>query len=389
MSKIPFHITSVANGKKTAELRMSGYISPYENNANEIVGKLEALEEKYDTITINLMNLYGGSIIEGMVVAERIKNSSKKIITKVEGLAASMGAIIFEAGHERVMVGSSRLMLHKAAGGVYGTATEIRDYADMVDSYEDDLVDSVAERTSRKKDDVVDKFFNGKDNYFNGKQAIKEGLSDKHITGKVTEEPPSDILDPELVAGFYNAQIIKTENNMNSLKATALKLGLPENATQADIDAKIEAMQAAVAAAPIEATLLTAEDSPAIVALTKAVETLTAKVNANENKGAEALVDTAIEQGKITAAQKETFLNLAKSNPEAAKAAFDGMVAQAQLRNIGKGGNGGAAPEGKKLSELMEEDPEAVIAMKKEDPENYRKLFKAEYGFEYVDEDEA
>ena len=97
----------------------------------------------------------------------------------------------------------------------------------------------------------------------------------------------------------------------------------------------------------------------------------------------ETLVNAAVAEKKIGEDKKQQFLELGKKlGAEDLKATFDAMSPQVKLGSIV--GNQGGAPSGgnaeyKKLSEV----PTAKLEkLRTENPAQYRKLFKAEYGFE-------
>ena len=158
---------------------------------------------------------------------------------------------------------------------------------------------------------------------------------------------------------------VKKQNKMNELKTIALMLGLAEGATLQEVQQKINVILGYQSA---NATLRTERDD-----LKKQLETM-------QLAGVTALVDDAIKAGKIDATKKDHFINLGKSvGQESLKLTFDAMRASVKPTTvINAGGNGGAANgKYKKLSEVPLEE---MKLMRKEDPQEYRRLYKLEYG---------
>ena len=96
----------------------------------------------------------------------------------------------------------------------------------------------------------------------------------------------------------------------------------------------------------------------------------------------ETLVNAAIAEKKIGEDKKQQFLDLGKKiGADELKQTFDAMSPQVKLSNIV---NGGGAPAGghaeyKKLSDVPSDE---LSKMREQNPAQYKKLYKAEYGIE-------
>lgn len=158
-----------------------------------------------------------------------------------------------------------------------------------------------------------------------------------------------------------NPQIEETMNV--DFKAIALKLGLPETATEAEILAKVGILL---------------EFQTANLELRKQLDDI-------KLAGVTQMVDDAIKAGKFNADKKEHFITLGKTmGAEGLKLTLDSMAVVTkpmQLLNPGGGAAGGGMAAGQwgKLSEV----PEAQLKLMREsDPDRYRALYKAEYGID-------
>ena len=145
------------------------------------------------------------------------------------------------------------------------------------------------------------------------------------------------------------------KSSIMPLKDIALKLGLPDNATQEQIVAAIGGLQ---------------EEN----------KTLKAEKEAAGVKSIELAVDQAVSAGKITADKKQHFVELGKkagleSLTETLKLMSGPVRPTDVLHQTTPASDGGY----KKLSEV----PVSELAkLRKEQPMEYRKLYKAEYGVE-------
>ena len=160
--------------------------------------------------------------------------------------------------------------------------------------------------------------------------------------------------------------LLHSNNNKNQKpkqmdqEKLALQLGLPKDADEATINAKLAKLQADGAEA----------------------ETLRQERDTLRAARIETLVNAAIAEKKIGEDKKQQFLDLGKKiGADELKQTFDAMSPQVKLSNIV---NGGGAPAGghaeyKKLSDVPSDE---LSKMREQNPAQYKKLYKAEYGIE-------
>src|SRR5258705_54479 len=96
--------------------------------ANLVVAQMLFLESENPDKDINFyINSPGGSIAAGMAIYDTMQFIKPDISTLCVGMAASMGAFLLAAGAKgkRFALPNSTVMLHQAAGGFEGTASDI------------------------------------------------------------------------------------------------------------------------------------------------------------------------------------------------------------------------------------------------------------------------
>ncbi len=153
-------------------------------------------------------------------------------------------------------------------------------------------------------------------------------------------------------------------NKEMELKDIALKLGLPETATEEEIGVRIAALQDAEQQAKLYA---------------EAMDTI-AKMNAERIA---AMVDGAIKETRLDASRRSEFIELGKDiGSERLRGVLGAMQPSVKLSSVLN--NAPGATEWKKLSDVPEEER---IRLRKEDRETYKRLYKAEYGTECEIED--
>ena len=150
----------------------------------------------------------------------------------------------------------------------------------------------------------------------------------------------------------------KTEEMEN--KTIALQLGLPETATDAEISAKLTELNA-----------LKEQN----VSLMKEKESLTL-VNITN------LVTQAIAEKRVAEKDKDQFVELGKKiGAEELEKTLKAMHPAVKLSSV-LGHQGGAPAGEQEYTKLSEVPADQVAALRSESPDEYKRLYKAEYGME-------
>ena len=185
----------------------------------------------------------------------------------------------------------------------------------------------------------------------------------------VLYDTDGNIVELNADGGCAVALINQPKSQEMDLKKIALQLGLPETATEAEVEARI---------AELNAGKSDKTEQPA------EVQQLKDRITALENEKQQAetariteLVDQAVADQRITADKKNHFVELGKKLGSAElKATLDCMSpAMKPTDFIGKGG---AAPTVKKFSEMAESE---LKELREKDPAAYASLYEKEFGF--------
>ena len=106
--------------------------SDADTSASGLVSELAALGP-VTGITVHI-NSYGGEVSEGVAIYHALSALTAEVTTVCEGFACSIASVIFMAGTRRVMRDASLLMIHQASASGSGTADDMRDLADTLDT---------------------------------------------------------------------------------------------------------------------------------------------------------------------------------------------------------------------------------------------------------------
>jgi len=296
-----FNVLTSSGGK--AQVLLYGYVGEGEKvDAANVVAQLMELESQYSQIDIHI-NSNGGDVFNGIAIYNALKSSKADISIYIDGVAASIAGIIALCGKPLYMNQYSRLMLHAVSGGSYGNASDLRKTADMMEDIQHDLAKMIAKKCGMAEDAVYTRFFDEKDHWLTATEAKDLGIIDDIVAMDEEGQIESGSNAEEIYKYFNNRLDVKAQSDNKEMKLEAIKA--------------IEAFK----------DVLNEEDALKMMGdlaqKASLVDSLQTKVNELEGKLAdlhakadEAIIDQAIEVGKITAEQKDTFVNLMKADKE-------------------------------------------------------------------------
>lgn len=159
--------------------------------ARQVVDQLNEITARNIDVRINSV---GGSVVDGIAIynALRRKASAGHVVnTHNDGLAASIASLIMMAGSTAYMPENTLMMVHAPWGFAMGNSAEMRQYADVLDTYGSAMAKSYARKTGKPASHFEDLFNEGKDHWYTAEQAKAEGLIDE-ISDEVADEPEGD-----------------------------------------------------------------------------------------------------------------------------------------------------------------------------------------------------
>lgn len=177
-------VVAQADNPKEVDLLMYGVIGDWWDSQEDnpltdvdFAKTFRGLERKYDKINVHI-NSPGGSISAGLAIFNTIRFSAKEVHTYIDGMAASMAAIIALAGRQVHAASNSIFMLHTASGLAWGNAETMRETAGVLDVFDSTLIKSVSGKTGMTEDEVKAKWFDYKDHFMTAQEANEMKLVD-------------------------------------------------------------------------------------------------------------------------------------------------------------------------------------------------------------------
>ena len=159
--------------------------------ANLICAQLLFLESEDPTKDIYLyINSPGGSVHDGLAIADTMNFIQPDVCTLCMGIAASMGAFLFSAGAsgKRFILPTATVMVHEAAAGTQGKVHDMQASFDHTKYLNKLLMERMYGRLNpayKEKVSLDDfKQMAKVDTWLNAEQALEMGLVDKIITNR-------------------------------------------------------------------------------------------------------------------------------------------------------------------------------------------------------------
>ena len=124
----------------------------------------------------------GGSVFHGVGLYDELRTLSAQghhITTVVRGYAASMGAILLQAGDTRLVGAESLVMIHEVSAGSFGKLHEMDNDVKFYKRLNARLFDIIASRTDGKwEGDDLYRWAKAKDRWLSAQESVQHGFAD-------------------------------------------------------------------------------------------------------------------------------------------------------------------------------------------------------------------
>ena len=173
-----------------------------------------ALNEAGDNDIVINLNSPGGDAFAGIAIYNRLKRHEGKVTVHVDGWACSAASLFPAAADETIMGLGSMIMIHPASSVVWGTKTEMRKEADVLEELEEGIIDIYMTKANVSRDEIREKV--DSETWFGAKKAVEIGFANK--------AEGSDGNDPGEPTNATNSVLdFDQEKQINNELQTALK----------------------------------------------------------------------------------------------------------------------------------------------------------------------
>jgi ATP-dependent Clp protease protease subunit len=166
-----------------AEILLYDEIGWWGVTAEEFRRELDGLSAE----TIHLrINSPGGNVFDGVAMYNALREHPARIVTHIDGLAASMASMVALAGDEVHMTGNAFFMIHDPWTISIGNAAELRKDADVLEKVGGSLEDTYRHKTGATTEQV--RAWMEAETWFTADEASEAGFVDVVVTEEETDE---------------------------------------------------------------------------------------------------------------------------------------------------------------------------------------------------------
>ena len=227
------YVDIVNKDTKEATMRLYGEIGR-QVDADLFSQELAALDDRIDKIHLHI-NSPGGDVISGLSIVSAMRTMKAFIHVHIDGIAASMAAVIAIAADRVSMQDYAKLMIHNPYPS--DSDAEMNDKMRKALASLTDTLQTILSRRGCKKEKIGSLM--SAETWFTADEAKAEGLVDEIVSSQRADEL-KNLTTTELLTRIAN-EYKPVNNNEMDLTKIAAKLGLPATATEQQVLDAIEA----------------------------------------------------------------------------------------------------------------------------------------------------
>jgi len=333
---------NIYNEADTAKVEILGAIGESwfddGNTLETVKAQLSGLD--VSNVLVEISSL-GGDLIQGLALHDMFNTMPAKVTARIVGSTASAGTVIAMGADVVEITENSRFLIHNAMTMTAGNADDHETTAEQLKQWDGQLVDIYRKKTGKPKSAI--KALMKDEKWISSNEAKDWGFVGKIVKGKITNQIDNKM---ENVLNFFN---VKTEE---------------------EVLAKINVLKDSVA--ELEAQILTKDLE---------IEGLNEQIEDFENSKIETFIQNAIDAGKFTDEQKESYTALAKADFENAKAVIDSIKVD-QKPGFANFVNEGGDTDQKLVKDYdwyVKNDAKELLRLKNEDLDKYNELIENKY----------
>ncbi|WP_370665412.1 head maturation protease, ClpP-related [Streptomyces sp. IBSBF 2507] len=232
--------------------------------ADDLIAELKGISAPRMRVRINSP---GGSVFEGIAIANALRAHPASVTVQVDAIAASIASVIAMAGDRIEMAPNSMLMIHDASGMAWGNAQDMEEMAELLDLISDNIADAYAQRAGGTREQWRDRM--RAETWYLPEDAVANGLADEAVpapkAGTPAAEPETEP-EPEMARAWDLAAYGYHGPRAEQPKAEGVELERESHTLHEDIRSLIGeeiAAQLAAAVAPAEPVAETTPVEPA------------------------------------------------------------------------------------------------------------------------------
>lgn len=172
-----WYSVKAANDAGVAEMRIYDVIGWPFVEADAFLNDLSKIQANEIKVKINSP---GGDVFDGTAIYNALADHPAKIITSVDGIAASMASIIALAGDERQIYKNAQYMIHNPWTIAMGDFNDLYKEAELLKSIGGQMAETYAQKTGKKQADI--QAMMDAETWFAGSKAVEAGFMTETLT---------------------------------------------------------------------------------------------------------------------------------------------------------------------------------------------------------------
>jgi ATP-dependent protease ClpP protease subunit len=168
------------------------------NTADDLIAELKGITSPRMRVRINSP---GGSVFEGIAIANALRAHPANVTVQVDAVAASIASVIAMAGDRIEMAPNSMMMIHDASGLCWGNAAEMEEMAELLDLISDNIADAYAARAGGTREQWRERM--RAETWYLPEDAVENGLADEAVQSPKSGTPAEpEEAEPEMARAW-------------------------------------------------------------------------------------------------------------------------------------------------------------------------------------------
>lgn len=170
-----------------AELFLYDEIGGWGTLAEDFIAELRAVTTPKLRVRVSSP---GGSVFEGIALANALRAHPATVTVQVDGIAASIASVIAMAGDRVVVQPQAMIMCHEAAGVCLGNAQDMNDMAALLDKISGNIADAYVEKAGGTREEWRTRM--RAESWFTAEEAVEAGLADEMLPARKQQPAPAE-----------------------------------------------------------------------------------------------------------------------------------------------------------------------------------------------------
>lgn len=195
-----YRITNAADSDEAEVMLYDEIGGWFGSTADELIAELKGITAPRMRVRINSP---GGSVFEGIAIANALRAHPANVTVQVDAVAASIASVIAMAGDRIEMAPNSMMMIHDASGICLGNASDMEEMAELLDLISDNIADAYATRAGGTREQWRERM--RAETWYLPDDAVENGLADEALAAPkagTPSEPQPDEEEPDMARAF-------------------------------------------------------------------------------------------------------------------------------------------------------------------------------------------